>query len=129
MKKRLENAQEFGIRAGLYAAKLGESLRTGSMAGMLLCGDAAGYHGIVPAAISGLMAADTTIAAFDTSDFTDTSLKAYDRTRRKHPISKYKFGITFPGVLEEGLNNFLKSEGEAINKELFRDFNKPDYDI
>ncbi len=128
-KKRLENAQEFGIRAGLYGILLGESLKTGVMTGLMLCGDAVGYHGIVPAAISGLMAADTAVYAANASDFSQETLKNYDRMRRRHPISKMKFGISIPDLSEDQLDLFIKNEGEAINKALFKDFEKSDYEL
>ncbi|MFX0189030.1 MAG: NAD(P)/FAD-dependent oxidoreductase [Candidatus Hodarchaeota archaeon] len=128
-KKRLENAQEFSVRGGLYGGLLGESLKTGAMAGLMLCGDAVGYHGITPAAISGAIAADIAVKAVNESDFSRNILKNYDVVRRKHPIARSKLGINLQNVSEENLEIILKNEGEAINKALFKDLDRFDYEF
>jgi len=128
-KKRLENAQEFSLRGGLYGALLGESLETGSMSGLMLCGDAVGYHGIIPAAISGSMAADIAEKAVNQSDFSKKVLKEYDIIRRKHQINRSKLGISLQNVPEEMLDKILKTEGEEINKTLFKGWDKFDYEF
>ncbi len=128
-KKRLENAQEFSLRGGLYGALLGESLKIGAMPGLMLCGDAVGYHGITPAAISGSMAANIALKAINQSDFSLEVLKEYDTIRRKHQINRSKLGISLQNVPEEMLENILKTEGEAINKTLFKGWDKFDYEF
>ncbi|MHA1147458.1 MAG: NAD(P)/FAD-dependent oxidoreductase [Promethearchaeota archaeon] len=120
LSKRLKNAQEFSLRGGLYGTLLGESLRVGAMSGLMLCGDAAGYHGIIPAAISGHIAADVAIIAFEKSDYSKEILQQYDHIRKKHPISKAKLGISFQNLEEEKLNKFLKLQGQKINREIFK---------
>ena len=126
-KKRLENAQEFSVRGGLYAALIGDSLRSGVMAGLMLCGDAVGYHGIIHAAISGHMVADVAVEAAGASDFSREMLLKYDKVRKRHPISRTKLGISFQNIDEEQLNVFLKEQGEAINKEMFKGLETFDY--
>ena len=94
----------------------------------MLCGDAVGYHGIIHAAISGHMAADVAVDAVNASDFSKENLQAYDRTRRKHPITRTKLGISFQNINEEELNTFLKEQGEIINKDMFKGLEKFDYE-
>lgn len=125
--KRLENAQEFSLRGGLYASLLGESLRVGTMPGLMLCGDAVGYHGIIPAAISGHMAADVAVNAIEESNLSKEFLKQYDHTRRKNKISKCKLGISFQNIEEEKLNEFLKIHAQKVNQDLFKDLEMLDY--
>ncbi|MFX1452074.1 MAG: NAD(P)/FAD-dependent oxidoreductase [Promethearchaeota archaeon] len=127
LKKRLENAQEFGLRGGLYALLLGEALKTGVLSGLMLCGDAVGYHGIIHAAISGHMAANIAVDAVGASSFSMETLQEYDKIRRKHPIAKTKLGMSFANIPEDTLNTFIKEHGEEFNKELFRDLEKFDY--
>lgn len=126
-KERLKNAQVFSVRGGLYAALIGEALRTGTMSGLMLCGDAVGYHGIIHAAISGHMAADVAVDAINDLDFSKEKLQAYDRTRRRHPITRTKLGISFQNLNEENLNSFLKEQGEIINKDMFKTLGTFDY--
>jgi len=126
-KKRLENAQEFSVRGGLYGMLLGDSLKVGAMSGLMLCGDAVGYHGIIHAAISGEMAADIAVEAIETGNYSSEFMRKYDRLRRRHPISRTKLGISFENLPEDRLNVFLKEQGEVINKAMFRDLEKFDY--
>ena len=128
-KKRLENAQEFSLRGGLYGGLLGDSLKTGAMSGLMLCGDAVGYHGITPAAISGAIAADTAVKANEVSDFSKNFLSQYDIARKKHQIARSKLGISLQNVPEDKLDEILLAEGEAINKVLFKGWDKIDYDF
>jgi len=125
--KRLKDAQEFSLRGGLYASLLGESLRVGAISGLILCGDAVGYHGIVPAAISGEIAADVAIKASEESDYSKLFLQEYDRIRRRNSIARAKLGITFQNLDEESLNTFLKTQAEKINKDLFKGLETFDY--
>lgn len=128
IKKRLEGAQEFGLRGGLYALLLGEAMKTGVLSGLMLCGDAVGYHGIMPAAITGAMAADVAVDAVNSSSFSMETLQTYDFVRRKHPIAKAKLGMSFADLPEDALNTFLKEQGEIFNSEMFKDFEKFDYE-
>ncbi|MHA1250567.1 MAG: NAD(P)/FAD-dependent oxidoreductase [Candidatus Helarchaeota archaeon] len=126
-KERLKDAQEFGMRGGLYAALLGESLKRGAMSGLLLCGDAVGYHGIIPAMISAEIAADVAIDAINSSNTNYEILREYDKLRRKNPIARAKLGISFKDIDEENLNSLLKEQGKQINESLFKNLDKFDY--
>ncbi len=128
-KQRLKNAQELSVRGGLYGVLLGDSLKTGTMDGLMLCGDAVGYHGITPAAISGSMAADVAIEAFEAKDFTSSFLSKYDTMRSRNSIAKAKLGISIQNVPEDKLDAFLKTQGEAVNRAIFKDLDKFDYDL
>ncbi len=128
-KQRLKNAQEVGMRGGLYGVLLGESLRKATMDGLILCGDAAGYHGITPAAISGSIASDVAVEACNAKDFTSEFLAKYDTTRSKHKITNAKLGLSVPNLPEDKLGLFLKSQGIIVNKQIFKDLELLDYDL
>ncbi len=127
-KERLKNAMEFGYRGGLNDLLMGESLSTGVMPGLMICGDAVGYHGIIPGAISAEIAADVALKAFNASDFSRNTLKAYDSMRKGHPIAYTKLGMTFADISEDLLNTFLKENASQFNKILFDEVEKLDYE-
>ncbi len=98
------------------------------MSGMMLCGDAVGYHGIIPAAITGAMAADVADDAVNASSYSMETLQIYDRMRKKHPIAKARLGVSFSNIPEDALNTFLKERGEMANKIMFKDLEKFDHE-
>ena len=98
------------------------------MSGLMLCGDAVGYHGIIPAAVSGAIAADIAVKAINNSDFSKNFLKEYDDIRRKNPIARSKLGISLQNVPADGLDTLLKEQGAIINQKMFKDLDKFDYE-
>jgi len=113
LSKRLENADEIRFLGGMYCAKFGESLKTAVKNNIALIGDAAGYHGIIPACISAHYLSEITKQALSNEDF--SHLTQYDKIRRKSTLKDARMAIDIRSFNNESIEQFLQVNGkEAI---------------
>ncbi|NVM55691.1 MAG: NAD(P)/FAD-dependent oxidoreductase [Candidatus Helarchaeota archaeon] len=110
MSNRLKSADEIRYLGGMYCSKFGESLRTAVKNNVTLIGDAAGYHGIVPACISAHYASGVIKEAIDLEDF--QHLELYDKTRKKSTIRGARLAIDIRALTDEKIENFLQVGGK-----------------
>ncbi|MHA1380815.1 MAG: NAD(P)/FAD-dependent oxidoreductase [Candidatus Helarchaeota archaeon] len=110
LSKRLKDAVEMRYLGGQYCSKFGTSLRHAVKSNVALIGDAAGYHGIIPACISGEYISEITKESLDKEEI--TYLKEYDKIRRKSSLKKAQFAINIRNLNDEKLENFLQVAGK-----------------
>ncbi len=114
LSKRLENADEIRYLGGMYCSKFGVPLKTAVRSNVGLIGDAAGYHGIIPACISGHYLSDLTNQAIQKEDF--ALLTQYDKIRRKSTLKNAQMGIDITSINEDKLESFLQANGKAATQ-------------
>lgn len=107
---RLREADEIRYLGGMYCSSFGESLKTAVRNNVALCGDAAGYHGIIPACISGEYASSCAKKAIQQEDFTYLAL--YDKKRRKSSLKNAQFAIDIHNLDDDRLEMFLQANGK-----------------
>ena len=110
LSKRLKNAEEIRFLGGMYCSKFGESLRTAVKDNVALIGDAAGYHGIIPACISSHYASEITKQALEKEDF--TLLEQYDKIRRKSTLKDARMAIDIRNLNDNAIEQFLQTGGK-----------------
>ncbi|NVM27270.1 MAG: NAD(P)/FAD-dependent oxidoreductase [Candidatus Helarchaeota archaeon] len=110
LSNRLKDADEIRYLGGMYCSKFGVSLRTAVRNNVALIGDAAGYHGIIPACISGHYASGITKEAIDLEDF--QHLKQYDKIRKKSTLRDAVLAIDIRTLNDDKLEEFLKMGGK-----------------
>ncbi|MHA1146264.1 MAG: NAD(P)/FAD-dependent oxidoreductase [Candidatus Helarchaeota archaeon] len=126
LSKRLESAQEIRLMGGYYSMDFGKPLKTGVMDGFLLIGDACGYHGILPAMISGTHASNVVIKALEQKNTSTEVLKEYDVIRRKSKLSKARLGADMKKFTDEGIERALSQGGEMLTKVMLESFKSLD---
>ncbi len=110
LSKRLKNADEIRFLGGMYCSKFGESLRTAVKDNVALIGDAAGYHGIIPACISSHYVSEITKQALEKEDF--SHLEQYDKIRRKSTLKDCRMAIDIRSLSDETIEQFLQTGGK-----------------
>lgn len=110
LSKRLQNADEIRFLGGMYCARFGESLKAAVKDNVALAGDAAGYHGIIPACISAYYLSDVTKQALANEDF--SYLAQYDKIRRKSTLKDARMAIDIRNFNDEAIEQFLQSGGK-----------------
>jgi len=110
LSKRLESADEIRFLGGMYCAKFGESLKTAVKDNVALIGDAAGYHGIIPACISAHYLSVVTKQALANEDF--SHLEQYDKMRRKSTLKDARMAIDIRNFNDEAIEQFLQVGGK-----------------
>ncbi|MHC1592418.1 MAG: NAD(P)/FAD-dependent oxidoreductase [Candidatus Helarchaeales archaeon] len=126
LSKRLENAQEIRLMGGYYGMDFGKSLKIATMDGFLLVGDAAGYHGIIPAMISATYAANVIVKALQKKNTSAEILKEYDIIRRKSKIARARLGADMKKFTDEGMERALMDAGPELTKEMLKSFKSLD---
>ncbi len=110
LSKRLKDADEIRFLGGMYCSKFGESLRTAVKNNVALIGDAAGYHGIIPACISGHYLSTVTKEAIKNEDF--SHLMTYDKIRKKSSLKEARMAIDIRSFNDEKIESFLQVGGK-----------------
>ncbi|MHA1265263.1 MAG: NAD(P)/FAD-dependent oxidoreductase [Candidatus Helarchaeota archaeon] len=110
LSKRLQSANEIRYLGGMYCSKFGLSLKSAVRNNVSLVGDAAGYHGIIPACISAYYASDFTKQAIMKED--PSQLLLYDKKRRKSSLKNAQFAIDIRSLNDEKLETFLLTHGQ-----------------
>jgi len=110
LSKRLKDADEIRYLGGMYCSRFGEPLKTCVKNNVALIGDAAGYHGIIPACISGHYVSTVTKDVLAKEDF--SFLLAYDKKRRKSSLKDARMAIDIRSLNDEKLENFLQAGGK-----------------
>ena len=107
---RLKEADEIRYLGGMYCSKFGESLRIAVKNNVALIGDAAGYHGIIPACISGHYISRVTQQAILQEDF--SHLMQYDKVRRKSTLKSAQMAIDIRALDDATVEQFLQTGGK-----------------
>ncbi len=110
LSQRLKNADEIRYLGGMYCSAFGESLKMAVKNNVALIGDAAGYHGIVPACISGHYISEVTKQAIEKEDF--SHLMTYDKIRRKSSLKDARMAIDIRSFNDEAIEKFLQTGGK-----------------
>jgi len=110
LSERLKEADEIRYLGGMFCSKFGESLKIAVRNNVALIGDAAGYHGIIPACISGYYASDITKHAIQQEDF--SYLNEYDKIRRRSTIKSAQMAIDIRALNDEKIEQFLQMGGK-----------------
>ena len=99
---------------GMFCSRFGVPLKTAVRSNVALIGDAAGYHGIIPACISGHYLSEFPNKAIQTEDF--ALLTQYDKVRRKSTLKYAQMSMDITSISEDRLEEFLLANGkEATN--------------
>lgn len=122
LSQRLKNAQEIRLMGGYYSLDFGKPLKTGVMDGFLLVGDAVGYHGIIPAMVSGTYAAGVVEKALNEKNTSTETLNEYDVKRRKSKLSRARLGADMKKFHDEGIERALQDGGPNLTKVMLKSF-------
>lgn len=110
LSKRLKTADEIRYLGGMFCSFFGKSLHTAVKNNVALIGDAAGYHGIIPACISGHYVSQIAHQAIQREDF--SHLTQYDKIRRRSTIKNARFAIDIRNFNDEKIETFLQMGGK-----------------
>ncbi len=110
LSKRLKNADEIRYLGGMYCSRFGESLRRAVKNNVALVGDAAGYHGIIPACISAHYVCNSAKQTLENEDF--SHMLAYDKVRRKSTLKDCRMAIDIRSLNDDAIEQFLQTGGK-----------------
>ncbi|MHA1300520.1 MAG: NAD(P)/FAD-dependent oxidoreductase [Candidatus Helarchaeota archaeon] len=114
LSERLKEALEIRYMGGQFCSKFGESLRYAVKNNVALIGDAAGYHGIIPACISGEYISKITKETIEKEEI--SHLQTYDKVRRKSSLKNAQFAIDIRKLDDEKLESFLQANGRGATQ-------------
>ncbi|MHA1278561.1 MAG: NAD(P)/FAD-dependent oxidoreductase [Candidatus Helarchaeota archaeon] len=109
LSQRLKNADEIRYLGGMYCSRFGESLRSAVMNNIGLLGDAAGYHGIIPACISAHYLSASTKQVIENEDW--ALMQNYEKKRKRSTLKNCRMAIDIRSLNDEAIERFLQTGG------------------